>query len=115
MAFGALGRARAASSSGDGAARPQDSSQTNDTQAFAASAADEATDTSDIPDPAAYEQRADAPAATAQVSANKPPTTPILETSPPPELNRTLVVGIPLAAAVALMGVYWLILRVGAV
>jgi hypothetical protein len=114
MAFGALGRARA-SGAGAGTARPADGSPGEATQGFAASAADDQTDTSNIPDPAGYEQRDEAPAAAAQVNANQPATMPLPQATTPPELNRLLVVGVPLAAAALLMGVYWLILRVGAV
>jgi hypothetical protein len=114
MAFGSLGRARA-SNGGDGASRPENGASIDDTQAFAASAADEATDTTDIPNPAGYEDREPSPKTSAQVDAKKMPTPPVAEVTPPFELNRMLVVGVPLAAAALLMGVYWLILRAGAV
>jgi hypothetical protein len=114
MAFGALGRARAGGD-GAGATRPADRPATDATQGFAASAADEATDTAGIPDPAAYEDRGEASASAAQVSAKKAPTSPVAEATSPDELNRVLVIGVPLAAAVLLMGIYWLILRAGAV
>jgi hypothetical protein len=114
MAFGALGRARARSN-GDNATRSDASKAAADTQAFTASAADEATDTTNIPDPAAYEEPKPESKTSAEVNVKKPPAPPVAAATSPPELNRTLVIGVPLAAAVLLMGIYWLILRVGAV
>jgi hypothetical protein len=143
-AFGALGRARAATD-GTGAARPDDkvaddspAADETDAQAFAASAAEiqesEQADPAEFPDPAAYvddKQPNDSSgseevaatssgAATAKaVVANKTPAadTPSSPAASPEvaetDLNRLLVIGVPLAAAVLLMGVYWLILRVG--
>jgi len=114
MAFGALGRARA-SSNATGATRPADPAATDATQGFAATAADEETDVTGIPDPASYGDGGVASASAAQVSAKKASTPPVAEATSPPELNRLLIVGVPLAAAVILMGIYWLILRAGAV
>jgi hypothetical protein len=114
MAFGALGRARAGGGA-TGARGPADGAATDATQGFAASAADEETDVTNIPDPAAYEDEAAASKPAAQLSAKKTPTPPVAEATSPRELNRLLVVGVPLAAAVLLMGIYWLILRAGAV
>ncbi|MEX2310267.1 MAG: hypothetical protein WD738_22050 [Pirellulales bacterium] len=131
MAFGALGRARAAGDAA-GATRPAEGAVSNATEGFAASAADEETDTADMPDPAAYEAGDQASATAARETAQKAPVRPTAvnpaatrlsspkseAASPeavPAELNRLLVVGVPLAAAVLLMGVYWLILRAGAV
>jgi hypothetical protein len=116
MAFGALGRARAGGD-GSNAARPVDDAAADEGEELIASA-DEETDSADIPDPATYEQRDQAAATAAQVSAKKSPSrdaVPIADATAPAELNRLLVVGLPLAAAVLLMGVYWLILRAGAV
>jgi hypothetical protein len=114
MAFGALGRARASSAA---AATSQPGDAPGDAaQAFAASTADEATDVSDIPDPATFEAGKEHSPTAARVSANKAPVPPpVAEIAPPRELNRLLVVGVPLAAALALMGVYWFILRAGSV
>jgi hypothetical protein len=112
MAFGSLGRARA-KADGDGAPRPDAGAPVDESQGFAASAADEATDTSEIPDPAAFEQRQEGSAA-AQVSVKKIPARAAAEDTSPPELNRVLVIGVPLVAVVLLMGIYWVILRMGA-
>jgi hypothetical protein len=114
MAFGALGRARA-SGDGSGASRPAEDTTADATEEFAASATGDQTDTADIPDPAAYEERDPASGNAAQLPAKKAPAIPVAEATAPPELNRLLVVGVPLAAAVLLMGIYWLILRAGAV
>lgn len=165
MAFGALGRARAASGAAEAtsveknvaeaaAAVPGEipaaeaaSPAADAAQGFAASAADaEGTDPSDIPDPANYVEgepaaadladeppAAEEPAAaevTVATSAEQRPTegsaaqSPAAEAAAPqpvaaaeataPAQNRLLVIGLPLASAVALMGVFWLILRTGA-
>jgi hypothetical protein len=113
MAFGALGRARAGGD-GTGAARPAEDESAEATEPMTAAAPDDP-DSSEIPDPAAYEARDPVAAPAAQVSAKKVPAAPVAESAPPTELNRLLVVGVPLAVAVLLMGVYWLILRAGAV
>lgn len=122
MAFGALGRARGSSgNSADGNSATSDA-----TQGFAASAADDETDPADIPDPAGYEERdvstasglaatksaVQADAQGEKVQAASRITIPPPTASPP---KSWLMVGLPLLAAGLLMGVYWLILRVGAV
>ncbi len=135
MAFGFLARARGT----DPATGAQRSTTTNgkqvvaiesDTTAFAASAADRAeeeADPSDLPDPAAY-GAADANAATLEnadenvdgenaqpISATADSVAGDFEPSPAPaEYSRSLVIGVPLAAALLLMSIYWLILRWGA-
>ncbi|HEX3599757.1 MAG TPA: hypothetical protein VHU84_06410 [Lacipirellulaceae bacterium] len=131
MAFGALGRARGAAAAAGAAAKngattaadapAATASTTVDTaQAFAASADDEKTDTSHIPDPATFgaqgpEVKA-AVAARPAVAAGAPITSVSREaTVGPPKVSLLLVAGLPLAAAVVLMGVYWLILKAGAV
>jgi hypothetical protein len=113
MAFGALGRARAAATSG-GTSRPEEDAA-EIAQDPVASAADEESDTADIPDPAAYEQRSPSSSTAAQVTAKTALAKTAPEATPPAELNPLLVVGVPLAAAALLMGIYWLILRAGAV
>jgi hypothetical protein len=145
MAFGALGRARgvataAANASGNGAeAKPQAALVTDAKQGFAASAKDDKVDAKSIPDPAAYgepaaEKKGDQNPAVAAASApanekvDKAGTSvtvnrPAAEAGSPAaeaqvatgHLNPLLAAGIPLGAAVVLMGVYWLILRAGAV
>jgi hypothetical protein len=136
MAFGALGRARgmatAANSNGATAAtKPQaekTSAVVNDPkQGFAASAIDDKVDAKQIPDPAGYStsdaagEKTNGKAAT-NVTVNHPPVVadtqvavPTSTASVSAHLNPLLVAGVPLAAAVLLMGVYWLILRAGAV
>lgn len=145
MAFGALGRARAPASTADGTKsegaetdeRAAATASVDASQGFAASPDDEKTDTSQIPDPAAFgegdaeskqkEASKDAavPAAAAKVdlrtttAAKSPvsagqPKSPAVETISPAG-HPVLLAGLPLAAAVALMGVYFLILRMGAV
>ncbi len=111
MAFGALGRARAGGDDSN-AARPVEDAA-DEKPGLTASVGDDL-DAADIPDPAAYERPGQPPAPSAQVSAKKTPAAPTAGAAPA-ELNRLLVVGVPLAAAVLLMGVYWLILRAGAV
>jgi hypothetical protein len=143
MTFGVLRRARtddpedddpedgnsAADDEADSEATQPDSTTADETQGFTATAADDETDPADIPDPAAYEQRDSPPTRPSEVSASasshdtiaespaqdavqSAPTPSVAAPSPPQTL---LVVGLPLAAAALLMGVYWLILRVGAV
>jgi hypothetical protein len=127
MTFGILGRAR---DSGDAEASDDAVDRvaaSDDTQAFAASEADDETDPADIPDPAEYdEDAARAASVTAARSSQQTKATPtappqavqtsatpgVVSTSPPAPL---LMIGVPLAAAALLMGVYWLILRVGVV
>lgn len=145
MAFGALARAKPvdpeAALAGD--ARPK--AEASDDQAFSATAADNETDPSDIPDPAEYEEgeqnTANANSQAGAESGNSSPTastpkspkdtklatqttavaqsasatqaaSPEATTSTPRPL---LIIGIPLLAAAVLMGVYWAILRIGAV
>ena len=142
MAFGALGRARgmatAANSGGAGTAgaKPQaateaervTSTAVDPKQGFAASAADDKVDAKSIPDPAAYGvtettgAKASGKAATTNVTVNHAPLIAGAQVGAPvstqvvsAHLNPLLVAGVPLAAAVVLMGVYWLILRAGAV
>jgi hypothetical protein len=140
-AFGALARARAGgpgadatgATAADGAASSlAQAGATDATQGFGASAADAAAEesgTGEIPDPTEFEgnaattdesERAAEPA-TPQPAANatdlakpkiavEPATPPVLT-----EARRPLVIGVPLVAAALLMGVYWVILRFGAV
>jgi hypothetical protein len=118
-------------------------SASDPTQGFAASPEDGKTDPKDIPDPAAYDaseklrkaavsttsKSADAEKTPQQSSAAKVPVENSAAASPPAakpaatvskevhivEVNPLLVAGLPLAAAALLMGVYWMILRAGAV
>jgi hypothetical protein len=138
MAFGALGRARGmatAASTGAAAAgatppAEKTSAVVNDPkQGFAASAADDKVDAKQIPDPAGYDaadstgQKADGKVAAMDVkgkgtaSEAAAPSSSGVASGPAvsAHLNPLLVAGVPLAAAVLLMGVYWLILRAGAV
>lgn len=157
MAFGALGRARGVASAANataettannsGAAAPQPTAATKPaadaSQGFTASAADEKTDTSQIPDPATFAGKtasakpaAGKPAETANsVAAGATDAKPAAEkkeivstdsASPKalstaaanaeaPKVHTILMVGLPIAAVVVLMGIYWLILRAGAV
>jgi hypothetical protein len=127
MAFGALARAKpGGDASGANAGAQKDTSETpDDTQAFAATAADNETDAAEIPDPADYEnssttggvakpddaaakQAKTAPAATTSTAA------PAVDGTAA-AANPLLIVGVPLLAAGALMAVYWAILRIGAV
>jgi hypothetical protein len=116
MAFGALARAKPADPAAAAGAgeKPKASDAAADTQAFAATAEDNETDTSDIPDPAEYEDekvvRGSPDPAPVQVARGAPDPAPT--TSSPKPL---LIIGIPLLAAAVLMGIYWTILRVGAV
>jgi hypothetical protein len=144
MAFGALGRARAATPSGNdpgsdvaGGAGSSSAATADASQGFAASAEDEQRDTSQIPDPAAFgegasgdtanEELKGAAAATdmatpmpsvttaAKVPVNGVPVSPAGGQLAVPVAHPVLLAGLPLAAAALLMGVYLLILRVGAV
>jgi hypothetical protein len=137
MAFGALGRARGAASAASATAKtnttattpatePSTSSYVDSANAFSASAADDKTDTSHIPDPATFNQEPQGKTAAAKPqSSTTPEMTPAVAnasgtsvTKSQSELHKNnplLVAGLPLAAAVALMGIYWLILRAGAV
>ena len=98
-------------------------------QGFAASAIDDKVDAKQIPDPAGYGaaeatgEKADGKAAAANVTVNRPAAEAARRRASPlasapvvsAHLNPLLVAGVPLGAAVLLMGVYWLILRAGAV
>jgi hypothetical protein len=125
MAFGALGRARGndttveAADAGAAAADPG--------QGFAASAADNRLDPAEIPDPATYAQSETTAAKPNDVAAAgttkdmtddknsaATPAAQVAAVDPPAELDPVLVISIPLGAAALLMGVYWLILRAGA-
>jgi hypothetical protein len=158
MAFGALGRARASTTTVTDAskspAEPDDSSVPPEvTEGLAASPAEiqeaEAAKPADFPDPENFAPRQQAVnssiesddtntttgAATSDTSQPEesqkeskkaaPPVAAASKDSPPPnnaatsiqdsELNAYLAVGVPLAAAALLMGIYWAILRTGAV
>jgi hypothetical protein len=143
MAFGALGRARAATPStgdtgSDVASSTDDakSATADASQGFAASPEDEKTDTSQIPDPAAFGAEAagakkdtseGSPAAragaqsapkrttAAKVAVNGATASPAVMPTDAPAAHPVLLAGVPLAAAAVLMGVYLLILRMGAV
>jgi hypothetical protein len=151
MAFGALARARAASSNAAAATRPADS-----TTAAATTPANDATETGpdapgEFPDPANYVKDGQAKPDNISAQANgKGPIARVAaettsesdniatlkyvagaeaaspgadtpeagspEAASPADVrfNRALAIGVPLAAALLLMGVYWLILRAGA-
>lgn len=156
MAFGALGRARGAASAASaaaasaakdgGAAAPQSSAAAkpaaDTSQGFAASAADEKTDTSQIPDPATFGAKTEAAAGSVTKTGGDAKTTvaaaadlktapekPVVATEAAPKvaasttatateaprMSALLLVGVPIAAVIVLMGIYWLILRAGAV
>jgi len=142
MAFGALGRARGAASSAsttaakedadpdDKAAAPAVSGNAADpTQGFAASAEDEKRDASQIPDPASFgpagqggKNGSNATAAPAAADAKvnvapavKTPAAAVVSPAAGVHASPLLVAGLPLVAAALLMGVYWMILRAGAV
>jgi hypothetical protein len=136
MAFGFLARARN-SDNGTAATRPADDTSTTATAGFsagAAEAAEEDADPSGIPDPAEFgdsggdtepltdHQTADEAPANERAAesvepavASQPATDEALPPATPKEYSRPLVIGLPIAAALALMVVYWLILRWGAV
>jgi len=130
MAFGFLARARSTAPA-TGATRPDsksDSGATTQTDAattgFEASAADlasEAADASDIPEPEGFGETPDE----AELFDDEPteratddteaPVAADIETPPAPTAySRPIVIGIPLASALVLMAVYWMILRWGA-
>jgi hypothetical protein len=129
IAFGALGRARGMAQATSGsAAKPQAaaavSAATSDAkQGFGASAADDKVDAKQIPDPAGYgETVQNSPAA------SNPAATPVAAIAPATastqpaaahvisaHMNPLLVVGVPLFAAALLVGIYWMLLRAGAV
>lgn len=144
MAFGALARAKSPSADPASAGKVEEKpAMPEETQAFAASADDDETDASQIPDPAAYEEgqqpaeasnepAADGPSAAppagtatettvAKVEGGKtgpiaPATIELVQPAVQfPSTQPLLIVGVPLLAAALLMGLYWMILRVGAV
>jgi hypothetical protein len=149
MAFGALGRARGMATAAANAvgAKTQVTdvavvaakSGTDAKQGFAASAADDKTDSKSIPDPASFEEKdsqvkpakSSATAETlATTATDGAPTakaaSPVVTTitvapravAAPALIGKVspvVVVGVPLLAAAFLMGVYWMILRAGAV
>jgi hypothetical protein len=108
----------------------------DDKQGFAASANDDKVDAKEIPDPAGFGEEGAADEAqmaggaksngngvVANVTVNRPAAkaaspggvAPVSASVAPSNLNPLLVAGVPLGAAVLLMGIYWLILRAGAV
>jgi hypothetical protein len=144
MAFGALGRARAGTPGGvasdqaaagtTAAAAPAATERTDE---FTASAdeiqAGQQATPGDFPNPADFSEQA-SPNASSESSAEpqeqaskgvvpssdsasvpKAPAFPAAEAASPPAVNGLLLVGVPLGATVLLMGIYWMILRVGAV
>jgi hypothetical protein len=145
MAFGALGRARgvaaASSTTAANSVKPPAGGEragvTDAKQGFAASAADDKVDAKSIPDPASYSTGDGAQSEPKAASTDKPTAktvpTDVKAQAPPvragsaavvaqdapaavkAHMNPLLVAGVPLGAAVLLMGIYWLILRVGAV
>lgn len=136
MAFGALARAKPETDTTSADSRPTDAAVARETQAFAASAEDNETDPAEIPDPAEYEEgeepavtvesppatahvaaSASAPAAKSEVTVSKIPATQAAASTAEvaSQPRPLLIIGVPLAAAVLLIGVYWLILRAGAV
>lgn len=127
-AFGALARARAnspaASTEADTASKNASPTAAGDaSQGFAASAADVSESTpGEIPDPTEYDgSESNTPAVdeakspTAEQPASVAVAPVALQTNPGVAAHRPLVIGVPLVAAVVLMGVYWVILRFGAV
>lgn len=130
-AFGALARARSSdSSSASGAGARAGTGAADATQGFGASAADVAAEAEskpgEIPDPTEFDNK-EATASTDEVHNGQAAETPKPETGKaaiaapetPTELyvtaNPPMVIGVPLVAAAALMGLYWIILRFGAV
>jgi len=140
MAFGALGRARGMASAANATATKtatqavglaNATASTDPTQGFAASPGDDKADPNQIPDPTTFEEqnKQNVPAKAnnkAQLTkvvnpddkaAATPAPTATAEPSPriePAHMNPLFVAGVPLLAALLLMGVYWLILRAGA-
>jgi hypothetical protein len=127
MAFGFLARARKTDPA-TGATRP-DANAAVAAVGFEASAADAATENADasaIPDPASFNDPqpveppavADEPPPLEKVEAEdaKDEVAAAVEPPPVPETySRPIVIGVPLASALVLMVLYWLILRWGAV
>ena len=124
----------------DAAEKDSSTDEAGDSQALAASPAEiaeaEQADPADFPDPAGYveDEQADEAGSSESLAANdaaSPPAKEVTANKAPPaegamspaaspslaedQLNELLVIGVPLGAAVLLMGVYWLILRAGAV
>lgn len=142
MAFGFLARARGTDAA-KGAQRPEAtaaSAESDDkskgdvaTTGFGASAADAEdaeTDAASIPAPDGYDTAADLVEFTDErgdeqvddevvsetdVAADATAAAATADAAVPPHYSNALVVGVPLAAALILMAVYWLILRWGAV
>lgn len=129
QAFGFLARARGGDSA-KGAQRPESAAVAADdgdnarevaTTGYSASADDESTDSSDIRTPEGYDNAAQL----VDSEADQDDSTVVEGKSPAghiaaapveqPHFSRTLVIGVPLAAALFLMAIYWLILRWGAV
>ena len=126
MAFGFLARARSTAPA-TGATRPEAKSVPDATQqsnvattGFEASAADLASaedDAGDIPEPAGYGEMPDETESVDDGTSDETDETAVAEVETPlapAAYSRPLVIGVPLAAALALMTVYWLILRWGA-
>ena len=124
MAFGFLARARSTAPVA-GAQRPTSPVVADATiqstladEGFQASAADRATenaDASDIPGPPGYGTTPVAAPAADNEASDRSEATSTADTEPPlPTYSRMLVIGLPLAAAVLLVTIYWLILRWGA-
>lgn len=133
MAFGFLARARGTEPA-TGAKRPETKSTSSEednnssdvaTTGFSASAGDESTDPNDIRAPEGYDTAAELVEGEDEevvrrkeadaIEAKGTPVTAAAEPAEPPRYSTALVVGVPLAAAVFLMAIYWLILRWGAV
>jgi hypothetical protein len=125
MAFGFLARARGNDTS-DGATRPEaDATANAETAAFAASGADLGDDDaapSEFPDPAGYgEIAADEPSEEVQAEeaqiddgADQVAGIDVGPSLVPQPFRRSVVIGVPLASALVLFTLYWLILRWGA-
>lgn len=137
MAFGFLARARGTDPAA-GAQRPEaspaaaasDGKSTGDvaTTGFEASAADMDGDNaaaSDIPTPEGFSDAAELVESetegdtedeeVVEAESDQAATAAAAEPTAPETYNRALVIGVPLAASVFLMAIYWLILRWGAV
>jgi hypothetical protein len=130
MAFGFLARARSTAPT-TGATRPEPKTATDAasqtvaaTTGFEASAADRATeaaDASDIPEPEGFGETLDETESIDEEADNESTNeaednaAAEVETPPAPTVySRPVLIGIPLASALVLMTVYWLILRWGA-
>jgi hypothetical protein len=127
MAFGALGRARGAASAASATAKSEDAkaaaeaavSADDSSQGFKASPEDEKTDVSQIPDPATFVKEGQGGKnvdAAAKDNAKAAPEAPaVVPAESSSQASPLLVAGVPLVAAGLLMGIYWMILRAGAV